>query len=407
MDKKYDRQYLQQLASKWKKGTLTEAEQRDLDNWESSFDDELLELPEDSDPIEAIKARMFEKLRQGMQSVQPAEKNTPAKKLWLRIAVAASIVMALGAGLYFYEVNDSATGIGSEFVSGDLSGIKPGKNSATLTLSDGQIVQLSDVQTGVVVETSGLKYNDGSHIRSHKGGSGIPPVGVQAFLTATTPHGGQYQVTLPDGTRVWLNAASILKFPARFTGNSRKVELIGEGYFEVAKITMKKLKDEDKTVRMPFVVISKGQQVEVLGTHFNISAYEDEASIKTTLLEGAVRVKKTFSEAATREEVVLKPGQQSVLAGHEGMLVKQVDVNAAVAWKNGDFEFKGDNLQSAMKKIARWYNVEVVYEDSAPKDLELVGWVSRKKELSAVLKMIASTKKVHFIVEGRRVFVKK
>lgn len=191
---------------------------------------------------------------------------------------------------------------------------------------------------------------------------------------------------------MWLNAASSLRYPTKFAGNIRKVELTGEGYFEVAK------------VHIPFVVKTLGQEVEVLGTHFNINSYKDEDDIKTTLLEGSVRVTPSGTHK-NNHSMLLKPGEQSQLNEHD-MKVKTVDAEAIVAWKNGDFVFKGDDFRSIMNKVARWYDVEVVYKGDFD-NLKFGGYISRSKDISAVLNIMQSTGKVRFTVAGKKITVLK
>ena len=205
------------------------------------------------------------------------------------------------------------------------------------------------------------------------------------------PRGGEYQeIVLSDGTRVWINSASTLRYPAAFTGHDRKVELTGEAYFEVAQNPAK-----------PFTVSCSSQTVEVLGTHFNINAYQDEPAIKTTLLEGKVNV----TSAANNEVRILQPGQQSALVGNS-FTVNPVDIEEAVAWKNGQFIFNNDNIQYIMRTISRWYNVDVEYSGIIPDDT-FGGGTSRFENVSQVLNILQLTGKVHFEIEGRKIIVSK
>lgn len=202
-----------------------------------------------------------------------------------------------------------------------------------------------------------------------------------------TPRAGQYQINLPDGTKVWLNAASSLRYPSRFSGSKRIVALTGEGYFEVAK-----------NKQHPFVVKTDRQEVQVLGTHFNINSYTDESSTNTTLVEGSVRV--TTLDGKNR---LLKPGEQSQLKGDE-IEVSDVDTENVLSWKNGDFVFKGDDFKSIMRKISRWYDVEVIYQGDFD-DLKFGGYISRTKNISSVLSIMESTGKVHFNIKDKRITV--
>jgi transmembrane sensor len=340
-------------------------------------------------------------------------------KLWPRIAAVAAAVALIVLGVYFFNAPRHP-----ELVSGSplANDIAPGKNTATLTLANGKTISLSDAKTGVIIGTD-LKYNDGTNITDPSLAKAISPGGRESntqMLIASTPRGGTYIVTLPDGTKVWLNADSKLEFPSKFGKNEQRiVRLSGEGYFEVSK---------DKA--HPFVVQTDKQTVTVLGTHFNINAYRDESSVRTTLLEGSVRVAR-FSpiggDGVARggsknsrnplspqggslpegESRILKPNQQSVVTGSNRITVKEVDLDEAIAWKTGYFRFENESLQSIMRKVSRWYDVEISYENGTDQydDLEFGGFVSRAKNISEVLKIMEKTRKVKFKIEGRKVIV--
>lgn len=272
----------------------------------------------------------------------------------------------------------------------DAKHISIGKNAAILTLADGRKIDLLKAENGRLTEESGVairKTAYGKLVYEVKEVS--TRVNNEKYLnTISTPKGGQYQVILPDETIVWLNAASSIRFPAGFTNlKQRKVQLSGEAYFEVAK---------DK--QHPFIVETGQQEVEVLGTHFNLNAYGDEQNVKTTLLEGSVRV------LSGKDLVVLKPGQQSLLHNHT-LDVANADTEEAVAWKNGYFKFNSEPLPSIMRKLSRWYDVEVVYEGKPGND-RFGGTISRYKNLADVLEMLESTKLVKFKVEGRKIIVR-
>lgn len=308
--------------------------------------------------------------------------------LWKKIMAAASILLVSGIGLYFY--NRHAAGTESpktEFV----NDVKPGKDQAVLTLANGKRIILNTSINGEIAEQSGIRIKktaDGQLIYTLSDSGNSSGIGKDvAFNTIETPKGGQYQINLPDGTRVWLNAASSLKYPVRFEGKERKVTLQGEGYFEVAK-------DKNK----PFKVNSGNQELEVLGTHFNINSYADETSSKTTLLEGAVRLSPSGGQG-----LILSPGQQAVVASGR-MKVDRVDLDEVMAWKNGNFVFNDEELEQIMRKISRWYDVEVSYQRK-PADLTFTGVVSRSRNISAVLNALDKTGKVHFKVEGKKVTV--
>jgi transmembrane sensor len=302
--------------------------------------------------------------------------------LWKKLSVAASVLVIVSIGLYRNYRQPGTERVAPAITHAPAIG--PGGEKAMLTLADGTQIELNNAGQGEIATQPGIsirKTSDGQiayGIQRQRNSKGALPV----FNTISTPVGGQYQLILPDGSKVWLNAGSSLRYPTFFAGSERLVELTGEAYFEITP---------DK--KMPFLVKSRIQTVKVLGTHFNINAYADEPGMKTTLLEGAVQVN------AQR----LVPGQQALLT-EKGMTVRQVDTEAEIAWKNGEFVFNGEDLQTIMRMVARWYNIEVIYE-SPPGDLRYGGEVSRSKNLSDILKMLEATGDVRFRVEGRRVTV--
>lgn len=346
-----------QLLSKYNEGNCTDEEQAIVEQW-------YVQLPYEA------RAPDAEQVMAAMQQVWNAlpQKVADKKKflLWPKIAAAAAALAAITFGVWLYDANH--THRHTEPVSGSLyaNDIVPGSNKATLTFASGKVITLDTNKTSVVVADS---------------------VKAMTMLTAATPRGGMYQVTLSDGTRVWLNADSKISFPSRFSGKERKILLTGEAYFEVMK---------DK--QHPFIVSVNNQQVKVLGTHFNVNGYKDEAWTVTTLLEGSVRVDTKL------DSKILKPGQQSV-GDIRGLKVSEVDVNAVVDWKDGDFVFKNESLEQIMKRVARWYNIEVIYGRHIDKQQEFGGKVSRLKNISEVLKIMQSTGQVKFKIEGRRVYV--
>lgn len=310
--------------------------------------------------------------------------------LWKPIVAAASIFIVAALSLYLYT--NSTQNRPVRPVS-HASHIKPGDNKAYLTLANGKKIVLSDAKNGTLVAQNGIqitKTTDGQLVYTVTGNNNSTS---SDYNTIETPKGGQYQVRLPDGTNVWLNAASSLRYPSAFKGSERKVELSGEAYFEVAK-----------NKKMPFRVISNTQTVEVLGTHFNVNSYLDEADTKTTLLEGSVRVKRNNSTTA----VVIRPGQQASVKQNvnDKINVAEADMEEVMAWKNNYFRFNNENIESVMRKISRWYNVDVEYK-GAISDEEFNGTISRSKNIVQVLEMLEGTKSIHFKIEGRRIVVMK
>lgn len=394
-----NKEELQDLTRKFLDGTATPEEKKELHSWSALTDDQATEVVFTANPEDAeqVKSRLFDQIQAringGSESVSQ-KRNTI--KLWYRVAAAAMVFLVTGMAIYFYDA-----GILRIFKDdlAEARNIAAGKNAAVLTLANGRQIDLSGALNGELAEESGIRINktsDGELVYEVKGSAGT--AGDDKHLnTIRTPKGGQYKVVLPDGSSVWLNAASSISFPSVFADLSqRKVRLTGEAYFEVAK---------DKA--HPFVVQTEQQEVEVLGTHFNVNAYAEEDRTKTTLLEGSVQVSArgtTRSGQNLNAALILKPGQQSVL-GKGSFTVIQADTEEAVAWKSGYFKFNSEPLSSIMHQLSRWYDVEVVYEGEISKD-RFGGTISRYRNVADVLEMLESTKLVKFKVEGRKIIVR-
>lgn len=256
--------------------------------------------------------------------------------------------------------------------------INPGTNKAILSTADGTVIELNEDHSGIVVGDV-ITYNDGSVLLKDEAYK-------NTSLTLATPRGGQYQITLPDGTKVWLNAASKLSYPKVFSDKQRLVELDGEAYFEVAR-----------KEHQPFIVKTSSEQVEVLGTHFNVNSYAGEEISKVALAEGKVNVRLNNNESK-----ILHPGQQTVVQGKR-LRVEEVNVEEAIAWKNGEFMFNNEPLPSAMRQLARWYDIDIEV-DPALQRLALWGSVSRLENFDKVLKIIKMTDdNIQVSIAGRRV----
>lgn len=300
---------------------------------------------------------------------------------------AAALFLILSIALYY---GGNQLNIFSNSASEYRNDIAPGKNKALLTLADGKKIELTEALHGTVATQSGVLVSKTADGQLRYQVSDTKTNGAKAaYNTISTPKGGKYEVALSDGTIVFLNAASSLSFPTSF-GNKgdRNVVLKGEAYFEVAH-----------RPDQPFYVQSGGQLIKVLGTHFNVNAYTDEQSVKTTLLQGSVAV-----IYPNGNHVLLKPGQQSYVANGK-LLVSEVNAESAIDWKAGEMNVKDEDFQTTMRKIARWYDVDVVFAEDAPADLKLGGLISREKSIVTVLKVMELTGEVHFKVEGRRVTV--
>lgn len=375
------------LLEKYKAGQCSDKEKALVESWylELQSGDE---APSHS-VIENTKDKMWKELN------VHTGRNLNIKRLHTSAKIAAAVAFVLiSAALYFRSYFPVQRGSKTAVTKNE--GINPGGNKAYLTLADGKKISLTDAENGTIQQQKGLKISktdDGTLVYEVAKTEHQEKNVKTLYNTIETPRGGQYQINLPDGTKVWLNAASLLKYPTQFSGSKRIVELEGEGYFEVAKNKNQK-----------FIVKTASQEVEVLGTHFNINGYKDEATIKTTLLEGAVRISLARGKKV-EASTLLKPGQQSELFG-KTIDVKSVDTENVLAWKNGDFIFKGDDFNSIMRKIARWYDVEVVYKGDF-EDLKFGGYISRSKNISSVLSIMESTGKVHFKIEGKTITVTK
>ncbi|WP_345951386.1 FecR domain-containing protein [Mucilaginibacter sp. PAMB04274] len=301
---------------------------------------------------------------------------------WYRYAAAAVLVLIGATGLYLLK-HASENSVAKRY----KNDIKPGYTQATLTLANGQIIDLSRTNDKAVAQEQGViikKTADGALLYDFQ--SRGSAVGTDTAVNILkTPKGGQFQVTLSDGSHVWLNTASALTFPVRFKGNERTVKLTGEAYFEVAK-----------NEKSPFRVITANQQIKVLGTHFDVNAYDDEPVSSTTLLEGRVNI------ITPAHSIIIKPGQQAVLTNNH-IDVQPADLEEAMAWKNGLFLYNQQSLETIMRQVSRWYNVEVVFEDKELKKQLFSGALSRFKNISELLEVLETTGSVHFKIEGRRV----
>jgi transmembrane sensor len=370
-----EKEALQKLFKKYHEGKCTEDEKALLEAWYLDFNEHELDIS--SKKIRVIGKRIFREL--------PGN-HIAFFKIGVKLALAAGVIgMMIAIGFKYMRPNQNPNNTAV------IQEIKPGGNNAILTLASGQKINLSTATNGQIAKQGGTHiYKIANGQISYKPIALSAAGNVMLTNTISTPKGGQWKVTLPDGTKVWLNSLTSFSYPESFAQQKKRVvSLQGEAYFEVAR---------DKT--HPFIVRTNNQTVEVLGTHFNINSYTDEQSIKTTLSEGRVKV-----STLSGKMKMLKPGHQSIVTDQE-IEVKEVDVNEMLAWKNGYFQFNDEPINSVMKKLGRWYNFEILYKGAVPSD-NINGKISRNKDLSQVLKALEATKTVHFIVEGRRVIVMK
>ncbi|WP_158795633.1 FecR family protein [Pedobacter sp. L105] len=373
-----DNKEAQDLLKKFSNGQCTEQEKQLLDSW-------FVQLKSSQGLHPVVEQELNEDLDQVWQSLKaslPERAPLRTVTVWLRFAAAAVILIVAGTSLFLF-VNHQARKNQSVYV----NNVSPGTNKAYLTLSNGKRVVLNNTATDTLHDQTGMQISQTAQGQLVYSGSANTANSGSSYNTIETPRGGQYEVVLPDGTKIWLNAASSLKYPASFAGlKNRTVELKGEAYFEVTH-----------NASQPFIVKTSQQQVEDLGTHFNISSYAEENETKTSLFQGSVKV------SGNTLNCILKPGQQSVLAAATLKVIPD-DAEATIAWKNGNFLFNHEHIESIMKKLSRWYNIDVQYEGAIPDDW-FAGSVARSQQLNDVLRKLELTGQIHFKVEGRRVVV--
>lgn len=330
--------------------------------------------PDGPSPVSnRIRAKLEARLP-GHRFWEPA---TPVRRIRFRRWVAAAALIAAVATGALLVLRPGPKPVTPPAAVAD---IQPGRQGAVLTLADGRTMVLDSLQQGLVATQHGtnLTLREGQLVYD---AGGAATAGLNSM---SVPRGRQFQLVLPDGTKVWLNSASTLRYPTAFTGSERKVSITGEAYFEVAK-----------NAAMPFRVDVNGTAaIEVLGTRFNVNAYTDEGSIRTTLLEGSVRVNGAY---------VLKPGQQASITGKEVKIAEQADLEQAVAWKNGLFNFTDAEMHQVMRQLERWYDIEVEFRGNV-QPREFQGKMQRSLSLSQVLEGL-SEMGVHFTIEGRKLIV--
>lgn len=396
---------MMELAEKWLNGTITEQEKMEFAQWYNHFNDELATAPVtpamlQRDLLKNIMERVHAEKQQ--QPQQPLMNTRPVRQ-WMRYAaVAAGLFLVSATGYFLLPKKNTGHLTHVTNTPHSVPDILPGKKKAVLTLADGSYIILDSAHNGAIARqgnSSVIKFNDGSvayrPVQNLSAGKVI-------FNTLTTPRGGQYQLVLPDGSKVWLNAASSIRYPTAFTDNERKVAITGEVYFEVVPLRLR------SGQKMPFKVEKGDMIVEVLGTHFNINAYEDEEAIKTTLLEGKVKVvnRESIPQGGSNEKsVVLKPGEQTSLSPTSQLSHPiPVQTEAVMAWKNGLFQFHNAGLPAVLRQISRWYDVDLRYEGEIPVR-EFEGKIQRNLTLLQVLKILEKNQ-VHLTLSGKTIIVK-
>jgi hypothetical protein len=362
-------------------GTATPDEQMLFEQYKDQFD--LADIPwtQDMGDYEEIKNKLREDLDRkidGRGLVHPKMYYWPA---------AASVLVFISLAAWFALSHKKAIKPVAK-LSYAPAVIKPGSNKAILILANSNSIALDSSKLGNVASQSNTAIiKNQKHVLQYKTNSAIAQNAAPQYNMLITPRGGQYELQLADGTKVWLNAESSLRFPVNFTGKERVVELTGEAYFEVAR-----------NKNMPFKVMTGAKTVQVLGTHFNVSAYPNE-TYRTTLLEGSVKL-----DVVNGGSALLHPGEQGVFDDQHSFNVTAADTAAAVAWKNGIFLFRNESITNIMKQVSRWYDLDVIYQGNVSR-VKLGGSVSRYANISNLLNTIELTGSVHFKLEGRRVIV--
>ncbi len=387
MDEELRKEKLDELEEKWLNGTITPEEAELYATWYNKGQDEPVEIPEAQAINEYQHGElMFRHVLVKIEDDKGQNKSKGPKQLSLILKwSAAAAVLIIGCMAIWLQESKNKNARLAADKPAELRDVMPGKNGAILTISDGSKIVLDSRSNGlvarqnaanVVLDNGQLKY-EAKQVK----------VQQEVLNTMSTPRGRQYKVILPDGTQVWLNAASSLTYPTAFNGADREVSLLGEAYFEVAH-------NKDK----PFHVKVGAMDVRVLGTHFNVTAYPDERIVQTTLLEGSVEV------ADGRSVKKIVPGQMVLYKPSAGQMeIMDADTAEAVAWKNGLFYFHNEDMVSVMNKISRWYDIDVVYKGEIP-HRDFGGKVYRNYNLSDVLAVLRASH-IHFSIEGKTLIV--
>jgi len=381
-----------QLIYKYKHKLCTREELEELFNYLASgnyeaelheaIESQLSTLPDNLEVEEVETSLIFENIKRELA----LKESKPGLKRYWWFSAAVILIVGTFSLTYFYK-QDNLSKPTQTVIKSKPAVILPGGNRAILTLANGKIISLTNAANGEVAhegDVSVTKTRDGQLVYSAQSGDG----NAAGFNTISTPRGGTYDIILADGSHIWLNSGSSLTFPSSFTGTERQVQLTGEAYFEVARNGK------------PFKVITSTQTVQVLGTHFNIEAYNNELAVKTTLLEGAVRVMRE------NEKVLLAPGQMSVNNQSQSLQVRKANINEVMAWKEGVFIFDNESIAEVMRKAARWYDVEVLYLNNVG-EKKLLGTVSRYKTIDELLDNIALAGGIRYKIEGRRIILMK
>jgi ferric-dicitrate binding protein FerR (iron transport regulator) len=381
------------------RGELTTREQKELDDWINEKEANKLFFAEcTNEKLLAEELRQFNKkdrtpiLNNTLQNIDPGTKTINKSRLvqMKRYMTAACLVLIVATVIYVLNRNSNRKEVAKTTINTNDSyknDVAPGSDKAILTLANGSTIELSNAGNKKIADENGTTVSQQGAQLVYDASQALSNRQLKfSYNVLTTPRGGQYHVVLPDGSRVWLNAVSSIRYPTAFIGKERNVEITGEVYFEVTKDASK-----------PFKVVAGEVRVEVLGTHFNINSFPDESEMQTTLLEGTVKVN---TQGLTH---VLNPGQAALVDQNGKFNIREVDTEQAVAWKNNSFHFRDNDIETIMRQLARWYDVEIIYKGIVTK--RYTGIVSRTVPVSGILNFLERSGGVRFITEGNKVIV--
>jgi len=378
-----EKEWVAGLIVKYLRESLSDVEEKELEEWIGAAEWHRAYFQQCIDPANLhqvmVDYHRAADMEEGLRAaIQLKMGRVVAWKTWF--SAAAAIIIILSTGVYFwYRGSSHHPGIATR----QVQSIPPGRQGAILTLADGRQLTLDSLPNGVVAEQNGSRAAVVDGQLAYQ--SVAPAATTTTYNTITTPRGRQYQLTLPDGTKVWLNAVSRITFPTAFGGTGRKVEMSGEAYFEVAR-----------DAGRPFKVSAGGADIEVLGTNFNINAYDDERAIKATLLDGSVKV------SGAGSGVLLKPGQQAVI-NDQLQVNGDINIEQVLAWKNGLFYFNSTDIATVMQQLSRWYDIEVRYEGKVP-DIKVSGKMDKGLNLNEILEFLTKME-VKYRLLGRTVVI--
>lgn len=370
---------IEDLLDRYNNGNVTEEEKALVESWYNRFTP-----PGPERDVEHMKQDQKESLRRLLADID----NRGHRRIGPRYTAAAAILVLFTAFGIYHAITDKKNRLPEYAVKPAAKEIAPGTNKAILTLANGRTIDISDTKNGQIATQAGVTIDKTGDGQVKYETNVAAAASTEAINTISVPRGGKYQLVLADGTKVWLNAASSLKFPAAFSGGERVVELTGEAYFEVAH-----------NAKQPFKVKTAGQVVQDLGTRFNVNSYTDEDGVATTLVEGSVKI------YDAKGQTLIRPGQQYLLKTNGSAEIKNdVDIDEITAWKSDMFQFDNANIKTIMRQVARWYDIDVEFKGPVP-NYTYHGKISRNSNASQVLKILALSG-INFTIEGRTIIVK-